>query len=883
MASTAGLRLRNVFSIGAALIVLTLLAEGATAAAQAPGVDWRRSDWFPVHPTNGPQTKAMSGEDWWYDHDNSYDGSRALQGHIAAGFSSFINWTASELPFGGCVDSQPGAPDVCAFESPGNVRGDIAMTMALIDPSGSARLWIKKYGLGFFFRVIQTSDGGYLATGTSPSTRDFAGQPIYYNPGQTPGMITDSFDLGNGCPSTGGDARYRVAVVKTDALGNVQWQYSYGMQPYRDAFGVPQPVKAYGATGLGWDLIETPSGNFLIVGDTIDPQNTYVCGNNNDPQRLSRGFVIEVTQAGHWVSGQFFGPTDAPSTVAAITRVSTSGGDRYVLASNELFPTSSFNGYTGCNLFQKVVVRAVGTTQALPLIWQKTDFDIPIPANETTSQRTDGVEVSSSGEILLPLIEQCAGCLYSGYNTGLGKVFRLDSSGQITGASVVGQVTAFDLKLDVTPTPDGGFATVSTRHTTAPPPPYNCYDTRYWNTDAFVSKFDTAGVLEWSTTFDSPNVQASFPGDEKKQECLYSISQSKDGGFVVAGNDSANFDDDYLAKLAPAPLPPGPALTIRDTPVDSGLEPNPDTGPMWVSDDIWVRHLPDLGTTHQNPVYSVSQPFNYVHVRVTNLGSAPATGTLKVYWAKASTGLNWQTQWVNYTVNGILWGDRLAGTASINLAPGASTVVPVQWTVPNPADFVSFGADKGHFCLLARIETTAGMTFAEGSSVFLNARSNRSIAWKNVTVVEGPMKQGFVVVRNTSRRSAKIRLAFGASRALDRRLVTFLTYGTIDISLDRELLDRWVAGGRVGRGVTALPDGRIRLTAPNAWIGGFRMGPGEMKTISAQFAFRRPSPAVEFRFDILQYSTVLGRESLVGGQRFSIPAPSPRPSPGSGL
>ncbi|MFL6197146.1 MAG: hypothetical protein ACJ75H_23370, partial [Thermoanaerobaculia bacterium] len=453
MASTTDSRLCSAFSVGAALVVLTLLAAGTAVAAQAPGVDWRRSDWFPVHPTNGPQTKAMSGEDWWYDHENSYDGSRALQGHIVAGYSSFINWTVSELPFGGCVSSQLRAPDVCEFESPGNVKGDIAMTMALIDPTGTTRFWIKKYGQGFFFRVIQTSDGGYLATGTSPSTRDFSGQPIYYNPGQMPGMVTDSFDLGNGCSLTGDNGKYRVAVVKTDALGNVQWQYSYGMQPYRNSNGVPQPVNAYEATGLGWDLIETPSGNFIIVGDTIDPQNTYLCGSAN-PRKLSRGFMIEVTPAGHWVSGQFLGPTNAPSTIAAITRVPTTGGDLYVLASNELFPTVAGNGYTGCNLFQKVVVRAVAATPAHPLIWQRTDFDLPIPANATESQRTDGVEVSGSGEILLPIIEQCTGCLYSGYNTGLAKVFRLDAAGQIAGASTVGNVTAYDLKLDVTPTPD---------------------------------------------------------------------------------------------------------------------------------------------------------------------------------------------------------------------------------------------------------------------------------------------------------------------------------------------------------------------------------------------------------------------------------------------
>ncbi len=47
-----------------AIVLLTVLAEGALSA-QAPGVQWRRSDWFPTHPTAGPQTQDQSGEDWW--------------------------------------------------------------------------------------------------------------------------------------------------------------------------------------------------------------------------------------------------------------------------------------------------------------------------------------------------------------------------------------------------------------------------------------------------------------------------------------------------------------------------------------------------------------------------------------------------------------------------------------------------------------------------------------------------------------------------------------------------------------------------------------------------------------------------------------------------
>jgi hypothetical protein len=109
---------------------------------------------------------------------------------------------------------------------------------------------------------------------------------------------------------------------------------------------------------------------------------------------------------------------------------------------------------------------------------------------------------------------------------------------------------------------------------------------------------------------------------------------------------------------------------MQDTPADTGVEPNPDTGPMWVSDDIWVRTSPDPGyqpypflessppwtpLPNQNPEYrdpKYSLP-NYIYVRVHNHGTTASTGTerLRVYAAKASTGLSWPTQWVDYVAN----------------------------------------------------------------------------------------------------------------------------------------------------------------------------------------------------------------------------------------
>ncbi len=137
-----------------------------------------------------------------------------------------------------------------------------------------------------------------------------------------------------------------------------------------------------------------------------------------------------------------------------------------------------------------------------------------------------------------------------------------------------------------------------------------------------------------------------------------------------------------------------PDLYIKDTPADTGIEPNPDTGPMWVTEDIWVRNNPDPGyqpcpfpeltppwtpLPHENPEYrdpKFSTP-NYVYIRVRNRGSATSTGTerLRLYWAKASTGLGWPAQWVDYMASNC-GSAKLHGAEVTKPRKNAATATP---------------------------------------------------------------------------------------------------------------------------------------------------------------------------------------------------------------
>lgn len=338
---------------------------------------------------------------------------------------------------------------------------------------------------------------------------------------------------------------------------------------------------------------------------------------------------------------------------------------------------------------------------------------------------------------------------------------------------------------------------------------------------------------------------------------------------------------------------PSTDLYMRDTTSDVGEEPNPDTGDMWRSIDIYVRNTDDglaaanLGV-HQNPEYSASAP-NYVYVRVHNRGCRAADGELKVYWAKASTGLSWDDDWVDAVgsiagCTATLFGDRIdtASPLLINdLAPGAETIFEIPWDVPNPDDYACFGSDKGHFCLLARIETSGtspyGMTYAEGANVGTNTRNNNNIVWKNVTVVDDVPGFTFgqsihtVLIRSVEREDANHRFAFrvvgkgGSPR--------FFGSSAIEVDLGTELFDKWTKNQRQGEGVEVVGRSTLRLVSETSWIGGIVLKPREWHVLRWTFqTANRKDPGVPRFYDleVRQYVVDLQRLRWVGGQIFEI-------------
>lgn len=335
-----------------------------------------------------------------------------------------------------------------------------------------------------------------------------------------------------------------------------------------------------------------------------------------------------------------------------------------------------------------------------------------------------------------------------------------------------------------------------------------------------------------------------------------------------------HFRNTYGTFFTPAQPTGGADIFMQDTPNDFGTQVNPDNGPMWTSNDIWVRNTNDGGLTHQNPEFSTMNP-NFVYVRVRGRGCTPVTdANLRLYYSKASTGLQWNSNWNNFFItqfgNNVLAGDEIT-TSPVPippLNPGEETIIAIPWMVPNPSDFES---DIHHFCLAARIESaTDPMFITEGSDINANTKNNNNIAWKNVSIfdndpnnITGPG----VFIRNISKNITslnEIRLA-NAAGAWNP---VFYKNGDVFITLSPELYAVWVAGGRKGNAFAEVDNrGRIKVLSDKFFLGGLKL---EQKVSYLVNVYYKPvANARNCAFDLVQYDvSVPTRAVLAGGERF---------------
>jgi hypothetical protein len=332
-------------------------------------------------------------------------------------------------------------------------------------------------------------------------------------------------------------------------------------------------------------------------------------------------------------------------------------------------------------------------------------------------------------------------------------------------------------------------------------------------------------------------------------------------------------------------MPPVAELFSKDRDDDLGAEPNPTTAPMWEAPDIWIRKLQDASHTfahvHENAEYrtGTSNP-NYAYVEVHNRGAAPSAGTeqLTLYWAKASSGLSWPDPWNGGVYfdpgpNTMLMGGVI-GTVTIPvIAAGASNILEFAWNPPDPALYAAaFGTGQHHFCLLARITTSAvspfGMRFTETSNLYANVQNNNNIVWKNIAVLDeaaGTGAPAYAVVANLTDQKMNVKLRFTVLDAEGNPVL--LNKGVLKLTIGGKLKDILLKNGITGEGFKDEGNGVMNIEKDGGFLNNIVLDPRDFGTVKMEYIpTNREEKLAAYAITIIQLETTDTTEHIVGGQ-----------------
>jgi uncharacterized delta-60 repeat protein len=298
-----------------------------------------------------------------------------------------------------------------------------------------------------------------------------------------------------------GAGNYDIFLIKTNASGNVQWAKTYGGADWDEAFSVRQTSDGgYIVAGRTWSF--AAGVTFLIKTDAsgnVQWAKTYGGTPHSVQQTSDGGYIV----AGYSVSGGgnvLLIKTDANGNLvwaktyggtnidwANSVQQTSDGG--YIVAGS----TRSF-GAGNDDIFL-IKTDANGNVQ-----WAKT-------YGEWYNDRAYSVQQTPDGGYIV------AGWTGS-FGAGLADVFlmKTDANGNIIWFKTYGG-TGYDEAYSVRRTSDGGYIVAG-------------YTASFGagGEDIFLIKTDANGNIQWAKTY------GGISGDK-----AYSVQQTSDGGFIVAG------------------------------------------------------------------------------------------------------------------------------------------------------------------------------------------------------------------------------------------------------------------------------------------------------------------------------------------------------------
>lgn len=344
-------------------------------------------------------------------------------------------------------------------------------------------IWQKTYGGSYgeaFYSVQQTSDGGYIAAGIS---------------GSNDGDVTGHH---------GATAANDYWVVKTDASGNIQWQKSLG-GTYND---------------VARSIVQTSDGGYIVAGESNSIDGN-VTGLHVGAYAPPDAWIVKLDGTGSVLWQKALGGiyTDRASSV----KQTTDGG--YIVAGSSRSNDGDVSGHHGTADFN-ADCWVVKTDASGNILWQKSLGGTADDVANSVIQTTDG------GYILAAYSFSNDGDA-SGHH-GLTStadywVVKTDASGNILWQKSLGG-TKGDYAYSVRPTSDGGYI-VAGNSSSVDGDVTGLHGTA---SDAWIVKLDGTGTLIW---------QKALGGTGS--EYAYEILQTSDGGYIYAGYSTTLLNSFY--------------------------------------------------------------------------------------------------------------------------------------------------------------------------------------------------------------------------------------------------------------------------------------------------------------------------------------------------
>ncbi|MGA2296026.1 MAG: T9SS type A sorting domain-containing protein [FCB group bacterium] len=322
--------------------------------------------------------------------------------------------------------------------------------------------------------IIQTSDGGYIVTGhTDSNDGDVSGHHIYYN-------VLSKED---------------IWVVKLNSSGIIQWQ------------------KCLGGSGSDYacSIQQTSDGGYIVAGFT-DSNDGDVSGNHGGDND-SWVVKLDISGAIQWQKCLGGSGNDWARTILQ-TR---DGG--YIVAGATTSNDGDVSGNHDSNNvywdFWVVKLDAIGKIQ-----WQKCLGGSGYDEAWSIQQTSDG------GYIVAGYTESNDGDVSGNHGNDDIWVVKLDTSGTIHWQKCLGG-SGYDVANSIQQTSDGGYIIAGETESKD-----GDVSGIHGDGDVWVIKLDINGTIQWQKCY------GGFSDDEP-----YSIQQTNDGGYIVAGCTESNDGD----------------------------------------------------------------------------------------------------------------------------------------------------------------------------------------------------------------------------------------------------------------------------------------------------------------------------------------------------